>query len=94
MPGYERSELTAEVTVVTSQEAESPPRAQVEAATKAASDSGLGREAGPEVTALTGGRDEVLEATMKVVQAALDAGAQAVEVRVEAEGEAGRFGGG
>jgi hypothetical protein len=30
---------------------------------------------------------------MKVIEAALDAGAHAVEVRVEAEGEAERFGG-
>jgi hypothetical protein len=35
----------------------------------------------------------VLEATMKTVEAALDAGAHAVEVKVEAEGESERFGG-
>jgi uncharacterized protein YqgV (UPF0045/DUF77 family) len=94
VPGYERAELTAELTVVPSSEAESPPREQVEAATRAASDSGLAREAGPEVTVLAGGRREVLDATMRVVEAALDAGVHAVEVRVEAEGEAERFGGG
>ena len=94
MPGYERAELTAELKVVPSSEAENPPREQVEAAKRAASGSGLAREAGPEVTALAGGRREVLEATLRVVEAALDAGAHAVEVKVEAEGEAERFGGG
>jgi DNA mismatch repair ATPase MutL len=41
---------------------------------------------------LTGGRGEVLEAAIKVVEASLDAGARAVEVRVEAQGEAPGFG--
>jgi uncharacterized protein YqgV (UPF0045/DUF77 family) len=93
VPAYERSELTAELSVVPSSEAESPPREQVEAAKRAAAESGLAREAGPEVTALAGGRGEVLQASLKVIKAALDAGAHAVEVRVEAEGEAERFGG-
>ena len=94
MPGYDRAELTAELKVVPSPEAESPPREQVEAARRAASDSGLAREAGPETTVLAGGRKEVLEAAMETVEAALDAGARAVEVKVEAEGESERFGGG
>jgi uncharacterized protein YqgV (UPF0045/DUF77 family) len=94
VPAYERAELTAELKVVPSSEAENPPREQVEAAKRAASGSGLAREAGPEVTALAGGRREVLEATLRVMEAALDAGAHAVEVRVEAEGEAERFGAG
>ncbi len=94
MPGYERAELTAQLKVIPSSGAENPPREQVEAAMSAASDSGLAREAGPEITALAGGRREVLEASLRVLEAALDAGAHAVEVRVEAEGEAERFGGG
>ena len=94
MPGYERAELTAELKVIPSSEAENPPREQVEAAKRAASDSGIASEAGPEVTALAGGRREVLEASLRVIEAALDAGARAVEVRVEAEGEAERFGAG
>jgi uncharacterized protein YqgV (UPF0045/DUF77 family) len=93
VPAYERSELTAELSVVPSSEAESPPREQVEAAKRAAAASGLAREAGPEVTALAGGRGDVLQASLKVIEAALDAGAHAIEVRVEAEGEAERFGG-
>jgi hypothetical protein len=42
---------------------------------------------------LAGERREVLEASLKVIEAALDSGAHAIEVRVEAEGEAERFGG-
>ena len=92
MPGYDRAELTAELKVLSSPEAERSPREQVEAAKRAASESGLAREGGPETTVLAGGRKEVLEAAMKTVEAALDAGARAVEVKVEAEGEAERFG--
>ncbi len=40
---------------------------------------------------LAGGRSEVLEAVLKVIEASLDAGAHAVQVRVEAEGDAARF---
>jgi uncharacterized protein YqgV (UPF0045/DUF77 family) len=93
MPGYERAELSAELTVVASPRAESPPREQVEVAKRAASESGLAREAGPETTILAGGHKEVLEATVKVVEAALGAGARGVRVEVEVQGEAPRFGG-
>ena len=91
MPAYERAQLSAELEVVTSPEADKSPREQVEAAKAAASDSGLAREAGPETTVLAGGRKEVLHATMQVIEAALDAGAHAVNVKVEAEGDAPRF---
>ena len=91
MPVYERAQLSAELEVVTSPEAERSPRDQVEAAKAAASESGLAREAGPETTVLAGGREEVLQATMRVIEAALDAGAHAVNVKVEAEGDAPRF---
>ncbi len=91
MPGYERAELNAELKVVPSEAAEASPRQQVEAAKKAAGESSLAREAGPETTMLTGGRREVLEAAMKVIEASLDAGAHAVEVRVEAQGDAPSF---
>ena len=60
----------------------------------AASESGLTHDAGPETTALAapaGARNEVLQATMNVIEAALDAGAHAVNVKVEAEGESARF---
>ncbi len=88
MPGYERAELSAELKVAPSQEESS------EAARRAAGESGLGREAGPETTMISGGRREVLEAMTKTIEAALDAGARTVEVRVEAEGDAPKFGGG
>jgi uncharacterized protein YqgV (UPF0045/DUF77 family) len=91
MPGYNRAEISAELTVVTSMEAEKSPREQIEAAKQAASDSGLAHEAGPETTVLSGGRSEVLEATRKVVEASLDAGAHVVQVKIEAEGDSARF---
>ncbi len=86
MPGYNRAEISAELTVVTSSEAERSPQEQIEAAMRAASDSGLAHEAGPETTVLSGGRSEVLEATRRVIEASLDAGAHVVEVKVAAEG--------
>jgi uncharacterized protein YqgV (UPF0045/DUF77 family) len=93
MPGYERAEVSAELTVVSSEHAGKPPREQVEAAKTAASETGLAHEAGPETLVLAGGRREVLQATMEVIEASLDAGASAVEIKVEAEGDAPRFGG-
>ena len=92
MPGYERVQLSAELKVVPSGRIEKPSREQIEAAKSAAGDTGLAREAGPETIILAGEREEVLEATMKVVEAALVAGAHAVEVKVEAEADADRFG--
>ncbi len=91
MPGYERAEVSAELTVVPSECAEKPPREQVEAAKAAASETGLAREAGPEALVLAGGRREVLEATMEVVEVSLDAGASGVEIKLEAEGDVPRF---
>lgn len=85
MPGYERAEVSAELTVVTSERAEKPPREQVEAAKTAAGKTGLAREAGPETLVLAGSRREVLEATTKVVEASLVAGAQGLEVKVKSE---------
>jgi uncharacterized protein YqgV (UPF0045/DUF77 family) len=93
MPGYERAEISAELTVVPSERAEKPPREQVEAAKTAAGDTGLAHEAGPETLVLAGDRREVLEATMEVIEASLDAGVSAVEIKLEAEGDAPRFGG-
>ena len=93
MPGYDRAELTAELKVVASPEAESTPQEQVEAARRVAGDSGLAHEAGPETIVLAGGCKEVLDAVRRVVEAALDAGTHVVEVKVEAERDAERFGG-
>jgi len=93
MPGYERAEVSAELTVVPSEHAGKPLREQVEAAKTAAGETGLAHEAGPETLVLAGSRREVLEATMEVIEASLDAGASAIEIKVEAEGDAPRFGG-
>ena len=91
MPGYERAPVSAELKVVSSDRAEKPSQGQIEVAKEAAGATGLAREAGPETIMLVGGREQVLKAMAKVVEAALDAGAEAVEVKVEAEAEAERF---
>ena len=93
MPGYERAEVSVELTVVPSERVGKPPREQVETAKKVAGETGLAHEAGPETLVLAGGRREVLEATMEVIEASLDAGASAIKIKVEAEGDALRFGG-
>ena len=93
MPGYNRDEVVAELKILTSPRADVPPRAQIDAGMRAAAGSGLAaHEAGPETTILSGGREEVLDAVRGVVEAALDAGAKSVEVRVEAQEEAGKLG--
>lgn len=91
MPGYKRAELVAEFTVVPDREGEEPPAEQVEAAKRAAGESGLASESGPESIALSGGRSEVLAALSEVLDAALESGAHVVQVRVEAERDAPRF---
>ena len=74
------AELTAEYTV------EGPDEA-VEAALDVAGLSGLAREAGPGVTALSGSADDVLGTLRDVVMAGLDAGAHRFDVRLEAPAE-------
>ena len=71
------AELTAEYSIEGPQEA-------LAAALDIAGPSGLAREAGPGVTALSGSRPEVLDALREVVSAALDAGAWRLHVRLEA----------
>lgn len=93
MPGYNRAELTAELKIVPSPKAEQPPRAQIEAGMRTASDSGLAaHESGPDTTAVSGGREEVLDAVRKIVEASLHAGAKTIEVKIEAQEEAGKLG--
>jgi uncharacterized protein YqgV (UPF0045/DUF77 family) len=91
MPGYNRAELSVELTVVPSADGAQSPREQTEAARRAASESGLAHESGPGSTVLSGGRSEVLEALRRVIDASLDAGAHIVQVKVEAQGDARRF---
>jgi uncharacterized protein YqgV (UPF0045/DUF77 family) len=86
VPAFERAELTAELKVLASG-GDGP----VEAAKTAAGQTGIAHEAGPETMVLAGGRREVLDAVTRVVEAALDAGAAGVELRVEVEREAERF---
>jgi uncharacterized protein YqgV (UPF0045/DUF77 family) len=91
VPGYNRAPVSAELTVVPSPSGREPPQAQIQAAQRAAGESGLAHESGPSSTLLAGGRDEVLAAVTKVIEASLDAGAHVVQVKVEAEGDAARF---
>jgi uncharacterized protein YqgV (UPF0045/DUF77 family) len=94
MPGYHRAQVSAELTIVPSVDGEQSPRAQIEAAQRAASASGLAHESGPGSTLLAGDRAEVLAAAFGVIEASLDAGAHIVQVKVEATGDARRFGAG
>lgn len=94
MPGYNRAELNAELKIVPSERAEESLQAQVEAGMRAVKESGLAaHESGPGTTAISGGRSEVLGAVVKVIKASLDAGARTVEVKIEAQEEAGKFSG-
>jgi len=74
------AELTVEFTI------EGPDEA-IAAARAVADPSGLAREAGPGVTALTGSRADVLATLDDVVRAALEAGARRLDVRLEAPAE-------
>ena len=60
------------------------PDAAKEAARAAAAPSGLAREAGPDETLLAGSRVEVLAALGGALAAALEAGAEHIDVRLEA----------
>jgi hypothetical protein len=71
------AELTAELTL------EGPDEARA-AAREAAGASGIGLDAGPGQTMLSGSRSAVLSALDAVVRAALEAGAHQLDVRLEA----------
>ncbi|MGI8866432.1 MAG: hypothetical protein ACR2G1_06850 [Rubrobacteraceae bacterium] len=87
MPGYERAEVTAELTVRSPEDTNEA----FDAAKRSAGETGLARDAGPEALMLAGGRVEVLEAVGKVLEAALEAGAREVNMKVEAEADADSF---
>ena len=89
MPAFERAEFTAELKVLSPTDDAS--QGHVEAAKAAAGETGLAHEAGPETMVLAGGRREVLRAVTRVVEAALDAGAGGVELKMEAQGDAARL---
>jgi hypothetical protein len=83
MPGYNRAELAVELSV--------SPVEHADALRRAAGETGLAHDAGPDATGLSGSRADVLDALRRVVEAALDAGARVVEARVEAQEAAERF---
>jgi hypothetical protein len=71
------AELTAEFTI------DPADRQAVGAGRRAAVESGLALDAGPDATALSGARREVLDTLRQVLDAAIDAGAATVEVRLQ-----------
>jgi hypothetical protein len=73
------AELTAELTIGP---AHADDRA-VSAGRQAAEETGLALDTGPNTTALSGARREVLDALHRVLDAALSAGATSVEVKLE-----------
>src|SRR4051812_49907979 len=70
VPGYNRAPVSAELTVVPSAAGREPPQAQIEAAVRAAGESGLARESGPGRTLLAGGRAEGVGPAVEGVGAA------------------------
>jgi uncharacterized protein YqgV (UPF0045/DUF77 family) len=73
-------EVVAEFTIQPFIEGRMEPH--VEAGVKAARDSGLAVEVGPFGTGLAGGRAEVLQALSRVMDAAIEAGARSIQVKV------------
>jgi hypothetical protein len=71
------AELTVELTI------DPGDQAAVAAGRQAAAETGIAVDAGPDITALSGARREVLDALRLVLDAALSAGAATVEVRLE-----------
>jgi uncharacterized protein YqgV (UPF0045/DUF77 family) len=76
------AELTAEFTIHPFTEGRIEPH--VRAGIDAAEASGLAVEVGPLGTGLSGERSAVLDALRAVVDAAVDAGAQSVHIKLEA----------
>lgn len=77
------AEVTAEVTI--HDERSESEASAVRAGIEVAKASGLALEAGPDTTALSGGRAEVLEALRDVISAALDASAPRISITIEAQ---------
>jgi uncharacterized protein YqgV (UPF0045/DUF77 family) len=70
------AELTAELTI------EPTGDQAVAAGRQAAAETGLALDAGPDTTALSGTKQEVLDALRRVLEAALAAGATIVQVKL------------
>ena len=71
------AELTAELTI------EPAGDQAVTAGRQAATETGLALDAGPDTTALSGAKREVLDALRRVLDATLAAGATTVQVKLE-----------
>lgn len=82
------AELVAELTIEASSQSEESAQQQIETGKRVAAATGLAREAGPESIILAGSETKVFGALSEVARAALDAGARAVNVRVEVPAEA------
>ena len=82
-----RPEGIAQFTVLPAPLGEDEPH--VQAAMHAARSSGLLMELGPDASGLAGDRSDVLAALSRVIDAALGAGARAVELTIEAQEVAG-----
>ena len=82
-----RPEVIAQFTVLPAPLGEDEPH--VKAAMDAARSSGLLMELGPDASGLAGDRSDVLAALSRVIDAALGAGARAVELTIEAQEVAG-----
>jgi hypothetical protein len=74
------AELTAELTVASGAGHEGPA---AEAVAAAAAGTGIALETGPGTIALSGARAEVLDGLRPLIEAALDAGAVTITVKLE-----------
>ena len=79
------AEVVARFTIHPVEHGESP---YLEAGLREARDSGLAVEVGPNDTGLAGPRGEVLDALRRVVEAAIQAGAQSIEIKLEMPSQA------
>jgi uncharacterized protein YqgV (UPF0045/DUF77 family) len=75
------AEVTAEFTIHPFTEGRMEQH--VAAGVRAAQDSGLAVEVGPLGTGLSGARADVLEALVRVMDAAIEAGASSIHIKVE-----------
>ena len=80
------AEVVAEFTIHPVQEGGTAPH--VEAGLREARDSGLAVEVGPRGTGLAGPRPDVLDALRRVVEAAIAAGAQSIDIKLEMPSQA------
>jgi uncharacterized protein YqgV (UPF0045/DUF77 family) len=78
------AEVVIELTIHPAEEDNGDP---VAAGLRVARESGLAVDIGPGGTGLAGSRDEALQALVRVLEVALEAGARSIDVKVEAPSE-------